>query len=45
MMLEYLSEKLASDDEFRKSFDYTWYLIKSIDIDGTKLNENWFKGD
>ena len=45
MMLEYLSKKLAEDDEFRQSFDFTWHLIKSIDIDGTKLNEGWFKGD
>lgn len=45
MMLEYLSEKLASDETFRDTFDYTWYLIKAIDVDGTKLNENWFKGD
>ena len=24
--------------------DSTWYLIKSIDLDGTQLNEGWFKG-
>lgn len=45
MMIEYLSDRLARDDDFRNSFDYTWHFIKSIDIDGTKLNEGWFKGD
>ena len=43
MMLDFLSEKLASDDTFRDQFDYTWHLIKVIDVDGTKLNEGWFK--
>jgi len=44
MMLEYFSRALCENDEFRKECDFTWYLIKSIDIDGTKLNEGWFKG-
>jgi hypothetical protein len=44
MMLEFLSEKLASDDVLREELDYTWYLIKCIDVDGTRLNEGWFKG-
>ncbi len=44
MMLEYFSRYLCEHDDFRKEFDYTWYLIKSIDLDGTKLNEGWFKG-
>lgn len=44
MMLEYLSRKLAEDDALRESLGYTWYLIKAIDIDGTRLNEGWFKG-
>lgn len=44
MMLEYFSRALCEDDEFRQTCDYTWYLIKCIDIDGTKLNEGWFKG-
>jgi len=42
MMLDFLAEKLASDERFRSQFDYTWYLIKVIDPDGTKLNEGWF---
>lgn len=44
MMLEYFSKALAEDEKLREDLGYTWYLIKSIDIDGTKLNEKWFKG-
>ncbi|HEY8542970.1 MAG TPA: M14 family zinc carboxypeptidase [Pseudothermotoga sp.] len=42
MMLDFLCEKLAQDEQLRSHFDYTWYLIKVIDPDGTKLNEGWF---
>ncbi len=44
MMLEYLSTYLAENKEFREKLDYTWYIIKSSDPDGTMLNEGWFKG-
>ena len=44
MMLEYLSLRLAEDDELREALGYTWYLVKCIDPDGTRLNEGWFKG-
>lgn len=44
MLLEYFSRYLCENEEFRKEMDYTWYIIKSIDVDGTKLNEKWFKG-
>ncbi len=44
MMLEYFSRAVAEDDALREELDFTWYLIKCIDVDGTKLNENWFKG-
>lgn len=44
MTLEYLSRTLAENDEFRESTGYTWYIIKCVDPDGTKLNEKWFKG-
>jgi len=44
MMLTYFSKALCQDDKFRKESGYTWYLIKSIDVDGTQLNEKWFKG-
>jgi hypothetical protein len=44
MTLEYLSLRLAEDDALRERLDYTWYLIKCIDPDGTRLNEDWFRG-
>ena len=44
MTIEYLSKALAEDEEFRKSTGYTWYFMKCVDPDGTKLNEEWFKG-
>ncbi len=43
LMLDYLAECLASDDEFRNSLNYTFHIIKSVDPDGTILNEGWFK--
>ncbi|WP_053362317.1 M14 family zinc carboxypeptidase [Bacillus sp. FJAT-27251] len=44
MTLEYFSRALAEDDELREELGYTWYMIKCIDPDGVRLNENWFKG-
>ncbi len=44
MMLEFLSWRLASDPDLVQSLGYTWYMVKCIDPDGTRLNEGWFKG-
>jgi hypothetical protein len=44
MMLEFLAARLAEDRSLREALDYTWYLIKCIDPDGTRLNQGWFKG-
>jgi hypothetical protein len=44
MTLEYFSRALAENDELREGLGFTWYLIKCIDPDGVRLNENWFKG-
>lgn len=44
MTLEYFARKLAEDEAFLKATGCTWYLIKCVDPDGTKLNEGWFKG-
>ncbi len=44
LMLEFLSARLAEDDALRETLDYTWYIVKCIDVDGTRLNEGWFKG-
>lgn len=44
MMLDYLSWRLAKEDEPLGRLDFTWYLVKCADPDGTRLNEGWFKG-
>ncbi|WP_018884676.1 M14 family zinc carboxypeptidase [Paenibacillus massiliensis] len=44
MSIEYFSRLLAEDQELREELGYTWYMIKCIDPDGTRLNEGWFKG-
>jgi hypothetical protein len=44
MMVDYFSERLAEDAVLLNSLDFTWYLIKCVDPDGMRLNENWFKG-
>lgn len=44
MAIEYLSRKLCEDSALRDELGYTWHFIKSIDSDGMRLNEGWFKG-
>jgi hypothetical protein len=44
MTIEYLSRKLCEDDTLRNELGYTWHFIKTIDADGMRLNEGWFKG-
>ncbi len=44
MTIEYLSRKLCEDAALREELGYTWHFIKSIDSDGMRLNEGWFKG-
>jgi hypothetical protein len=44
MMLEFFSTRLAEDESLRDGLDTTWYIVKCIDVDGTRLNEGWFKG-
>lgn len=44
MMLEFLSTRLAEDEALCKELDFTWTIIKCIDVDSTRLNEGWFKG-
>ncbi len=44
MMLEYFTREIAQNKELRDALDYTWYIVKVWDVDGVKLNENWFKG-
>ncbi len=44
MTLLALAEILAGDPGLLRETGMTWYLIPSIDPDGTRLNEGWFKG-
>ncbi len=44
MTIEYLSQLLCEDAALRDELGYTWHFIKSIDADGMRLNEGWFKG-
>lgn len=44
MLIEFFSRYLVENDQIVEDMDYTWYLIKSIDVDGTRLNEGWFRG-
>lgn len=44
LVLDYLSFKLAFDEDLRKLYDYTWIIVKAVDIDGLKMNEGWFRG-
>ena len=44
MTIEYLTRRLCEDEALRAELGYTWHFIKSIDSDGMRLNEGWFKG-
>ncbi|MBI1257421.1 MAG: zinc carboxypeptidase [Chloroflexi bacterium] len=44
LTIEYLARRLCEDDALRAELGYTWHFIKSIDSDGMRLNEGWFKG-
>ncbi len=44
MMCHYLARALAEDDAYRESLGFTFYIMPVSDVDGTMLNEAWFKG-
>lgn len=44
MMAHYFARAIAEDDALRESLDFTWYIMPVSDVDGTRLNEGWFKG-
>ncbi len=44
MTIEYLTRRLCEDATLRDELGYTWHFIKTIDADGMRLNEGWFKG-
>ena len=44
MTLITMGEIMGAHPEVLEETGFTWYLIPCIDPDGTRLNENWFKG-
>lgn len=44
MTARYFSRAITENDALREELDLTWYIIPVSDVDGTKLNEGWFKG-
>ena len=44
LVLDYLSNALASGEKFLQKMDCTWFLIKCVDPDGAKLTEGYLKG-
>jgi len=44
LMIEFLSKRLASDENLRDRLGFTWYFVKCSDPDGARLNEGWFAG-
>lgn len=44
MMLEFFTEQLCLDKALLEELDFTWYIVKTADPDGVKLNEGWFAG-
>lgn len=44
MLIDFLAKELVTNKIILEKLDYTFYIIKAWDIDGTRLNEKWFKG-
>ena len=44
LTIDFWAETLAQDAALREQLDCTFFLVKCIDPDGTRLNEGWFKG-
>lgn len=44
LVIDYLSEVLASNEKLLREMDCTWHFIKCIDPDGAKLTEGYLKG-
>ncbi len=44
MMSHYFARAIAENDSYREKLDFTFYIIPVSDVDGTILNEKWFKG-
>ncbi|MDR0896803.1 MAG: hypothetical protein LBN04_02995 [Oscillospiraceae bacterium] len=44
MMSLYFARAIAADDAYRRALGFTFLIIPVADVDGTRLNEGWFKG-
>lgn len=44
MTIDWLVNYFGSNPEALKETNYTWHFMYTADPDGTKLNEDWFKG-
>lgn len=44
MMLDALCNILVEDPKLLQELGFTWYIIKSSDIDGLEKNKGWLKG-
>ncbi len=44
LTIDFWAEFLAKNDALRDELDWTFFLVKCIDPDGTRLNEGWFQG-
>lgn len=44
MMLDALCAILVTNQDLLHELDFTWYIIKSSDIDGLEKNNGWLKG-
>jgi hypothetical protein len=42
MTVEFLSRHLCENQALREEVGYRWHFIRCLDIDGMRLNENWF---
>jgi len=44
MMSHYMARAIAEDEAYREALDFTFTIVPVVDVDGTQLNEGWFKG-
>jgi len=44
LTIEYLASRLAASADLRSKLGYKFILAKVIDVDGARLNEEWFRG-
>ncbi len=45
LTIDWLVDYFGKNPTALRATDYTWHFMYTADPDGTKLNENWFKGE